>query len=78
MFTGNAVQREVMCMMDQEMCMDMCMSMFCCTSMYRILPEISADHVYEMTDTEMYIKHFLMPDRLHEQGGSRGLPVIFL
>ena len=33
MFTGNAVQREVMCMMDQEMCMDMCMSMFCCTSM---------------------------------------------
>ena len=40
MFTGNAVQREVMCMMDQEMCMDMCMS-----SMYRILPEISADHV---------------------------------
>lgn len=43
MFTGNAVQREVMCMMDQEMCMDM--SMFCCTSMYRILPEISADHV---------------------------------
>lgn len=45
MFTGNAVQREVMCMMDKEMCMDMCMSMFCCTSMYRILPEISADHV---------------------------------
>ena len=45
MVTGNAVQREVMCMMDQEMCMDMCMSMFCCTSMYRILPEISADHV---------------------------------
>lgn len=45
MFTVNAVQREVMCMMDQEMCMDMCMSMFCCTSMYRTLPEISADHV---------------------------------
>ena len=45
MFTGNAVQREVMCMMDQGMCMNMYMSMFCCTSMYRTLPEISADHV---------------------------------
>ena len=39
MVTGNAVQREVMCMMDQGMCM----SMFCCTSMYQRLPEISAD-----------------------------------
>ena len=28
MFTGHAVQREVMCMMDQEMCMDMCMCVF--------------------------------------------------
>ena len=45
MVTGNAVQREVMCMMDQEMCMDMCMSMFCCTSMYQRLPEISADFI---------------------------------
>ena len=45
MFTGNAVQREVMCMMDQEMCMDMCMSIFCCTSIYRTLPEKNADHV---------------------------------
>ena len=38
MVTGNAVQREVMCM-----CMNMYMSMFCCTSMYQRLPEISAD-----------------------------------
>ena len=47
MFTEKSVQRNVMCMMDKEMRMgmDMCMSMFCCTSMYRILPEISADHV---------------------------------
>ena len=45
MVTGNAVQREVMCMcmMDQGMCMKMYMSMFCCTSMYQRLPEISAD-----------------------------------
>ena len=46
MVTGNAVQREVMCMMmDQGMCMNMsmCMSMFCCTSMYQRLPEISAN-----------------------------------
>ena len=45
MVTGNAVQREVMymCMMDQGMCMNMYMSMFCCTSMYQRLPEISAD-----------------------------------
>ena len=44
MFTGNAVQREVMCMMDQEMCMDMCMSMSNCASMYRKLPVTSEDH----------------------------------
>ena len=45
MVTGNAVQREVMCMcmMDQGMCMYM--SMFCCTSMYQRLPEISADFI---------------------------------
>lgn len=43
MVTGNTVQREVMCMMDQGMCMNMYMSMFCCTSMYQRLPEISAD-----------------------------------
>ena len=45
MVTGNAVQREVMCMMDQGMCMNMYMSMFCCTSMYQRLPEISADFI---------------------------------
>lgn len=44
MVTGNAVQREVMCMMmEQGMCMNMYMSVFCCTSMYQRLPEISAD-----------------------------------
>lgn len=45
MVTGNAVQREVMCMMDQGMCMNMYMSMFCCTSMYQRLPEISVDFI---------------------------------
>ena len=45
MVTGNAVQREVMCMMDHAMCMNMYMSMFCCTSMYQRLPEISADFI---------------------------------
>ena len=39
MVTGNAVQREVMCMMDQGMCMNMYMSM------YQRLPEISADFI---------------------------------
>ena len=45
MVTGNAVQREVMCMMDQGMCMNMYMSLFCCTSKYQRLPEISADFI---------------------------------
>lgn len=46
MFTRNAVQGTVMCMMNQEMCMDMCMymSMFGCASMYRKLPETSEIH----------------------------------
>lgn len=78
MFTGNAVQREVMCMMDQGMCMNMCMSMFCCTSMYRRLPEISVDHIQGLTDIEIVNKAFLKCGRLHEQEESRGLPVIFL
>lgn len=42
MFTVNTVQKNVMCMMDQEMSMDnMCMSMFYCVSMYHDLPGTS-------------------------------------
>ena len=43
MFTKNAEQRNVMCMMDKEMRMGMCMSMLNCASMYRKLPVASAD-----------------------------------
>ena len=45
MFTKNAEQRNVMCMMDKEMRMGMymCMSMSNCASMYRKLPVASAD-----------------------------------
>ena len=42
MFTKNAEQRNVMCMMDKEMRMYMCMSN--CALMYRKLPVASADH----------------------------------
>ena len=41
MFTKNAEQRNVMCMMDKEMRMYMCMSN--CALMYRKLPVASAD-----------------------------------
>lgn len=41
MFTENAVQRNVMCMMDKEMRMYMCMSMSDLTSKYRKLPAAS-------------------------------------
>ena len=46
MFTKNAEQRNVMCMMDKEMRigMYMCMSMLNCASMYRKLPVTSEDH----------------------------------
>ena len=46
MFTERSVQRNVMCMMDKEMRMDMCMcmSMLNCASMYRKLPVTSKDH----------------------------------
>ena len=41
MFTKNAEQRNVMCMMDKEMRMYMCMSNY--ALMYRKLPVVSAD-----------------------------------
>lgn len=44
MFTEKSVQRNVMCMMDKEMRMGMCMSMSNCASMYRKLPVTSEDH----------------------------------
>lgn len=46
MFTVSTVQNNVMCMMNKEMCMDMCMymSMFDCALMYRKLPGASKDH----------------------------------
>ena len=42
MFTEKSVQRNVMCMMDKEMRMYMCMSN--CALMYRKLPVTSEDH----------------------------------
>ena len=44
MFTKNAEQRNVMCMMDKEMRMGMYMSMLNCASMYRKLPVTSEDY----------------------------------
>ncbi|MBU5479904.1 hypothetical protein [Blautia sp. MSJ-19] len=41
MFTEKAVQTKVMCMMDKEMRMCMCMSMSDYASMYRKLPVTS-------------------------------------
>ena len=55
MFTETAVQKNVMCMMNQEMPMDMCMwmSMVCCASMYQSLPGTSVIQSFANADAEL-------------------------
>ena len=79
MFTKNAEQRNVMCMMDKEMRMYMCMSN--CALMYRKLPVASADQsnaVWIRCQECEYKCIDQIQCRLHEQENPTWVPVFLL
>ena len=82
MFTVKATEKKVMYMMNQEMSMGnmcMCMSMFCCASMYQNLPETAEFHLQEIQMSGCkYTVSITDTDSLHEQEESNGLPAFFM